>query len=262
MAGEGKLILGLDVSTTCIGCCLMIDDGTDYGKIVSLTHVVPKVSSKIKGIESLFIKKRIFNDEFLSNWKGKGISEVVIEEPLLRSNNVETCGTLLRFNGMISDCVYTELGIVPEYISSYDARKYSFPQLMSIRKYNKQGVQYPYKKIMKEIQSSSLVLFGAYPWEIDKKAVIQGMVSEVFPDIQWLYNKKGELKKENFDACDAYVACLGYRNKIKNGEPEFEISDIEEIEDGIKYNVSYWDKKVERITYADKKVEKTTRADK
>ena len=54
----------------------------------------------------------------------------------------------------------------------------------------------------------------------------------------------------------------GYRNKIKNGEPEFKISDIEEIEDGIKYNVSYWDKKVERITYADKKVEKTTHADK
>lgn len=247
---QNKIILGLDVSTTCIGCCLFLDDGSENGKIIALTHVVPKIPGKIKGIESLFLKKKIFNDEFLSEWKGRGIDEVIIEEPLLRSNNVETCGTLLRFNGMISDCVYTELGIVPEYISSYDARKYAFPSLMSIRKYNKTGEQYPYKKIMKEIQTGRLVLFGAYPWEIDKKAVMQGKVSELFPDIPWLYNKKGELKKENFDACDAYVACLGYVNKKRYGEPDFKITDIKEVEDGIEYKVNYWDRVEDRMTYA------------
>lgn len=249
---QNKIILGLDVSTTCIGCCLFLDDGSENGKIIALTHVVPKIPGKIKGIESLFLKKKIFNDEFLSEWKGRGIDEVIIEEPLLRSNNVETCGTLLRFNGMISDCVYTELGIVPEYISSYDARKYAFPSLMSIRKYNKTGEQYPYKKIMKEIQTGRLVLFGAYPWEIDKKAVMQGKVSELFPDIPWLYNKKGELKKENFDACDAYVACLGYVNKKRYGEPDFKITDIKEVDDGIEYKVNYWDRVEDRMTYATK----------
>lgn len=249
---QNKIILGLDVSTTCIGCCLFLDDGSENGKIITLTHVVPKIPGKIKGIESLFLKKKIFNDEFLSEWKGKGIDEVVIEEPLLRSNNVETCGTLLRFNGMISDCVYTELGIVPEYISSYDARKYAFPSLMSIRKYNKTGEQYPYKKIMKEIQTSRLVLFGAYPWEIDKKAVMQGKVSELFPDIPWLYNKKGELKKENFDACDAYVACLGHVHRKRYGEPDFKITDIKEVEDGIEYKVNYWDRVEDRMTYVTK----------
>ena len=249
---QNKIILGLDVSTTCIGCCLFLDDGSENGKIIALTHVVPKIPGKIKGIESLFLKKKIFNDEFLSEWKGRGVDEVIIEEPLLRSNNVETCGTLLRFNGMISDCVYTELGIVPEYISSYDARKYAFPSLMSIRKYNKTGEQYPYKKIMKEIQTGRLVLFGAYPWEIDKKAVMQGKVSELFPDIPWLYNKKGELKKENFDACDAYVACLGYVNKKRYGEPDFKITDIKEVDDGIEYKVNYWDRVEDRVTYATK----------
>lgn len=249
---QNKIILGLDVSTTCIGCCLFLDDGSENGKIIALTHVVPKIPGKIKGIESLFLKKKIFNDEFLSEWKGRGIDEVIIEEPLLRSNNVETCGTLLRFNGMISDCVYTELGIVPEYISSYDARKYAFPSLMSIRKYNKTGEQYPYKKIMKEIQTGRLVLFGAYPWEIDKKAVMQGKVSELFPDIPWLYNKKGELKKENFDACDAYVACLGYVNKKRYGEPDFKITDIKEVDDGIEYKVNYWNRVEDRVTYATK----------
>ena len=212
-----KIAMGLDVSTSTIGVCIVLDDGSDYGKILELTHISPKIPSKIKGIESLFIKKKIF-EEFIVKFKDFGIDEIVIEEPLLRSNNVNTVGTLLRFNGMISDCVYNILGIVPHYISSYDARKYSFPTLMSIRKYGKDEKQYDYKKIKKEIQQCKMVLFGDYPWTIDKKTVIQGNVSELFPDVPWIYNKKGELKKENFDASDAYVACLGYLNKEKNGE--------------------------------------------
>ena len=244
--------MGLDVSTSTIGVCIVLDDGSDYGKILELTHISPKIPSKIKGIESLFIKKKIF-EEFIVKFKDFGIDEVVIEEPLLRSNNVNTVGTLLRFNGMISDCVYNILGIVPHYISSYDARKYSFPTLMSIRKYGKDEKQYDYKKIKKEIQQCKMVLFGDYPWTIDKKTVIQGNVSELFPDVPWIYNKKGELKKENFDASDAYVACLGYLNKEKYGELDMRVENIQEIDKGIKYDVVYWNKRLSRITYCDKK---------
>ena len=197
-------------------------------------------------------RKKIF-EEFIVKFKDFGIDEVVIEEPLLRSNNVNTVGTLLRFNGMISDCVYNILGIVPHYISSYDARKYSFPTLMSIRKYGKDEKQYDYKKIKKEIQQCKMVLFGDYPWTIDKKTVIQGNVSELFPDVPWIYNKKGELKKENFDASDAYVACLGYLNKEKYGELDMRVENIQEIDKGIKYDVVYWNKRLSRITYCDKK---------
>ena len=60
-----KILMGLDVSTQCIGITILLDDGSDYGKIIELTHISPKVSSKIKGIEQLFLKKRIF-DEFIS----------------------------------------------------------------------------------------------------------------------------------------------------------------------------------------------------
>ena len=60
MNKEGKEIyLGLDVSTACIGISIIVDDGSDYGKIIELTHISPKVSSKIKGIEQLFLKKKI-----------------------------------------------------------------------------------------------------------------------------------------------------------------------------------------------------------
>lgn len=247
-----KIAMGLDVSTSTIGVCIVLDDETDYGKILELTHISPKVSNKIKGVEQLFLKKKIFED-FIVKFKDFGIDEVVIEEPLLRSNNVNTVGTLLRFNGMISDCVYNILGIVPNYISSYDARKYSFPNLMSIRKFGKDEKQYDYNKILKEIQQCKMVLFGDYPWAIDKKTVIQGNVSEIFPDVPWIYNKKGELKKENFDATDAYVACLGLLNKQKYGDLNLKIKNIKEIDKGIEYDVLYWDKVIHRTTYCNKK---------
>lgn len=247
-----KIAMGLDVSTSTIGVCIVLDDETDYGKILELTHISPKVSNKIKGVEQLLLKKKIFED-FIVKFKDFGIDEVVIEEPLLRSNNVNTVGTLLRFNGMISDCVYNILGIVPNYISSYDARKYSFPNLMSIRKFGKDEKQYDYNKILKEIQQCKMVLFGDYPWAIDKKTVIQGNVSEIFPDVPWIYNKKGELKKENFDATDAYVACLGFLNKQKYGDLNLKIKNIKEIDKGIEYDVLYWDKVIHRTTYCNKK---------
>jgi hypothetical protein len=256
MNKEGKEIyLGLDVSTQCIGICILIDDGSEYGKIVELTHISPKVSTKIKGIEQLFLKKKIF-EEFLIKYKDFGIDHVVIEEPLLRSNNVNTVSTLLRFNGMVSDCVYNILGIVPQYISSYDAREYSFPELMSIRKYGKDEKQYEFSKIYKEIKDCKLVLFGGYPWTIDKKTVIQGKVADIFPDIEWLYNKKDELKKENFDACDAYVAVLGYLNKNRNGELNFSSEIVGEANDRkgtreVNYIIRYWNKEDNRTTYID-----------
>ena len=252
-----KIAMGLDVSTQTIGVCILIDDGSDYGKIAELTHINPKVSTKIKGIEQLFLKKKIF-EEFLIKYKDFGIDEVIIEEPLLRSNNVNTVSTLLRFNGMVSDCVYNILGIVPVYISSYNAREYSFPELMSIRKYGKDEKQYPFTKIMKEIKECKLVLFGGYPWTIDKKTVIQGKVSELFPDIEWLYDKKGELKKENFDACDAYVAVLGHLNMQKHGELNFTVEELgAKNEPGnaiiVDYNVHYWDRVEKRTTYIEHK---------
>lgn len=239
-----NIVMGLDISTTCIGICLLeYDETTPYGKIIELTHVNPKVSSKkIKKIETLFIKKQIFKDEFLSQWKDKGITRVIIESPLLQSNNVNTVGTLLQFNGMISDCVYNVLGIVPEYISSYDARKYSFPELMAVRKYNKTGEKYKDEKIFNSVKKNSFVLFGAYPWDIDKKTVIQNKVSEIFPNINWLYDKNNNLKKENFDACDAYVACLGLLNKEKYGELEVTASNIKKEEGKITFSKQYWDR--------------------
>ena len=238
---ENKLILGLDISTTTIGVCLMsIENGEE--KILKLTHISPKISSKIKGIESLFLKKNIFESEFIDQYKDYGITDIVIEEPLLGSNNVNTVGILLKFNALISDVIYKSLGIVPIYMSSYESRAYAFPELFEIRKLNKKDIQYPLKDIKKSLKSNKVVLFGGFKWDVAKKNVLLNKIEERFPNLEWIYDKDGELKKENFDASDSAVCCLGYVNKLKYGEITPTVNVIDENEETINYNVLIWDK--------------------
>ena len=195
------MILGLDVSTKTIGIALFEDLG-GKGKLKLLHHVTPKVKPKPKDkMQELFEKARIFEDEFLMKYADMGITKVIIEEPLLRSNNVNTVATLLRFNGMISRSVYENLGIIPEFISSYDARKYAFPELMAKREIKKDGTRYSDAAIAKKKE----VLFGAYNLDTtDKKMVVFEKVCDLEPQITWIYTKNKTLKVENFDMTDAY----------------------------------------------------------
>lgn len=202
-------ILGLDVSTKTIGVSIFEDLG-DHGKLQLLTHITPKVKPLPKEKIELLIKKaNIFQYDFLEKYSDIGIERVIIEEPLVRSNNVNTVATLLRFNGLICRSVYEVLNIVPEFISSYDARKYGFPELMGIRKKNKKGELYSEKEISKK----SPVLFGGYPYDVDKKTVIWEKVNDREPQIVWFYDKNQKLRKENYDMSDAYTCVMGQLRK-------------------------------------------------
>jgi hypothetical protein len=208
MSKEPEFLLSLDVSTSTIGIALFQDMG-DHGELKLLHHVSPKVKPKPQSkMEELFRKVEIFEQEFLANYSDFGITRVVIEEPLLQSNNVYTIATLLRFNGMISKSVYDTIGIVPDFISSYDARKYAFPELMAVRKFKKDGTPLTEKVIEK----NTPVLFGDYSFDIDKKYVLWEKVAELEPQVTWFYDKKNKLKKETFDTSDAYVCGIGYMN--------------------------------------------------
>lgn len=246
-----RIIMGLDVSTVCIGVSIIADFGDGNPEIIKITHVSPKVSSKIKGIEALLRRKAIFENEFLPTLKDIGITDVVIEEPLLSSNNSYTVGTLLRFNGMICDSIYRILGIVPHFISSYDARTYSFPDLLSIRKFNKKGEELSLTQIKKSIKDNHVVLFGSYPYDVDKKVVMMNKVNEIYPNIEWIKNNKGELKKENYDACDSLVCALAYVNINRHGieKPVVKQSLISQSHDKptvIQYTMEMWGVKHER----------------
>ena len=206
---DGKYVLGLDISTKCIGISLF-EDKDGAGDLKLLHHVTPKVKPEPENkMEELFEKARIFEKEFLNDYADVGITRVIIEEPLLQSNNVYTIATLLRFNGMVARSVYETIGIIPEFISSYDARKYAFPQLMGVRTTKKDGKP----RTEKEIAKSEPVLFGEYDHNVDKKMVIWELVSDLEPQITWFYDKKNKLKKENFDMTDSYVCVVGWMKK-------------------------------------------------
>lgn len=182
------LILGLDVSTKCIGISLV----DNRGMLLELTHISPNIKPKPEDkTEELFKKADLFYD-FIQKYKKMKIKYVVIEEPLLRSNNVNTVATLMKFNGIVSKMIFDMLGIVPTYISTYESRKNGFPELMQP---NAKG---------------QAVLFGGLPKDVDKKEVVWKLVSKKYPDIKWLKDKKGELKKENFDMADSLTVVLAF----------------------------------------------------
>ncbi len=163
-------------------------------ELLELTHISPQPKPKSEDkIEELLKKSDLFKLK-LEQYKNLGIVKVVIEEPLLNSNNVYTIGTLLRYNTLITKEVYDVLGIVPEFISTYNSRKNAFPELV------------------KENDKGKFVLFGGYPKDIDKKQVIWELVAKREPQITWLYTRNNTLKKENFDMTDAYTVVLSYFN--------------------------------------------------
>jgi RNase H-fold protein (predicted Holliday junction resolvase) len=186
---DSPKVLGLDVSTRTIGVALF---DVQTKELLELTHISPVPKPKVENkIEELLLKAIIFREKLLS-YKELGIQYVVIEEPLLNSNNVYTVSTLMRFNTLICKEVYDVLGVVPEFISTYNSRKFAFPHLVQPNDKDK------------------YVLFGGMPKDIDKKVVIWDLVAKREPQITWQYTKNNTLKKENYDQTDAYCAALGY----------------------------------------------------
>jgi hypothetical protein len=187
-------VLGLDISTKTIGWSLF-DIKTE--ELLELTHFSPVIKPKPEDkIEELLLKVVAF-EEKLEGYKNLGITKVVIEEPLLNSNNIWTVGILLRYNSMITKSIYDILGIVPSYISTYNSRKFAWPDLVQL---NDKG---------------KYVLFGGLPKDLDKKDTIWKKVSEKEPQIKWLYTKNNTLKKECFDMADSYTCVLGYMKQEK-----------------------------------------------
>ena len=191
---ESPKVLGLDVSTRTIGWALF---DIQSQELLELTHIspIPKPKEENK-IKELLLKGEIFRTKLLE-YKDMGITKVIIEEPLLNSNNVYTVQTLLRFNTLVTKEIYDVLGVVPDFISTYNSRKFAFPELV------------------KENDKGKFVLFGGLPKDIDKKQIIWDLIAKKEPQITWLYTRNNTLKKENFDQTDAYCCVLGHMKQEK-----------------------------------------------
>lgn len=187
-------VLGLDVSTKTIGVALF-DIATQ--QLLELTHISPVPKPKTENKIHELINKSFIVRQKLMEYQDLGITKVIIEEPLLNSNNIYTVSTLMRYNTLICKEVYDVLGIIPEFITTYNARKFAFPEL--VQKNDK----------------GKFVLFGGFPKTIDKKEIIWEHVAKREPQITWLYTRNNTLKKECFDMTDSYTCVLGYMKSQK-----------------------------------------------
>ena len=167
-------VLGLDVSTKTIGWCLFDSFNQE---LLELTHISPRPKGKSENkVEELILKAEVIKTK-LQEYVNLGITKVIIEEPLLNSNNVYTVGTLLKYNAMVSKTIWDVLGVVPDYISTYNSRKFAFPELV------------------RENDKGKFVLFGGLPKDIDKKQIIWELVAKREPQITWLYTKNNTPEK-------------------------------------------------------------------
>ena len=166
------MVLGLDISTACVGYSLFSDEG----KLIEASYV--KFRDKISKFQKL--KDFIEATKYFDSMPEK-IKYIAIEEPLKKFagkfSNAGTISTLNQFNGMISSYVFLKYNIEPVFFNVNAARSAVFPDLNSTK------------------EKDEKIKFAVW-----KK------VSELEPLINWKYGKNSQkLLTENFDTSDSYV---------------------------------------------------------
>jgi len=112
--------LGLDISTSCTGWCVIPAQGA-IGKKVEMGFID---LAKSKG---LFQKAKIVKDHLANLQILHDISDIFIEENLqsFRSgfSSAQTLSTLARFNGIVSYLCFDQFGFEPRFLNVNSARK-------------------------------------------------------------------------------------------------------------------------------------------
>lgn len=179
-----NLILGLDVSTSVTGICVL-DPGKqpdDQG-----SHILYLDRVEFKKCKTLWEKADLVAFEFSEILrKFPGTYSVVLEEPLLGfrtgMSSASTITTLMRFNGIASYISREIFKIDPEYISSASARK-------------RCGIK---------VQRTSIAGMSG------KEQVFKYMSEHDLKHVKWPQKKSGEPVDWSRDATDAYVIARAY----------------------------------------------------
>jgi len=172
-------ILGLDVSTSCTGVCI-VDDNIQPDAVGS--HILLLDRIDFKKCKTLWEKADAVEDYLQRAVMGTAIAidRVVLEEPLMGfrpgMSSALTISTLMRFNGVVSYIARNMFNAEPEYVGSGHARK-----LCGIK-----------------LQKTSI----AGP---QKEQVFSHMSTNDLKHVVWPKKKSGKDEEWSRDACDAYV---------------------------------------------------------
>lgn len=195
------LVLGLDISTSCTGLCLLEDDCS----IPLLLHPLkfPKDVDFWDKVD--FMKKEI--SEKLESYKSR-IRLIVIEEPLKSFkqgfSSADTITTLIRMNGITSDHARLLTGTRPTYIHVGMARSLAGIKLKS-------GSESSYKD-----------------------QIVDWVTQTKLPQLQWAKTKTGNFKPEVGDMCDSYVLALAGQSKDFEQALQKKVDDKKKRKDKIK----------------------------
>jgi hypothetical protein len=191
------IILGLDVSTSCTGLCVVDSDVTPdkQGSHILLLEAIEfkgcktfwdkadRVKTSLEKIElQFFIRHGAHGNPPVDGYRvGQDqIDRVVLEEPLMGfrpgMSSAQTITQLMRFNGIVSYIARNVFNKEPEYIGSAHARK-----LCGIK-----------------LQKTSV----AGP---QKEQVFSHMSQHDLSYVTWPVTKTGKTVPWSRDACDAYV---------------------------------------------------------
>ena len=173
-----KKVLGLDISTSITGVAL-INDNEPCSNIIRLEYIDFKkcktVLDKAEHVKEVFV-------EWKSDPDFCGIDKIYVEEAMQRftpgMSSMQTIGSLLRFNGIVSWLVYDILLMQPEYIAVGHARKTC-------------GVKVQQKKRCGGLSH--------------KEQTFKYMADHDLKDVTWEKKKNGDVVDRAYDMCDAYV---------------------------------------------------------
>ena len=161
-------ILGLDISTSCTGICILSYDGNvleitsvDLSKEKTFIDKCNLMSSRLKTLSKSYQVSSIFIEQNMSAFR-PGMS------------SAHTINALARFNGAVNLIAYQVFGVVPLLLNVINAR-------------NHVGLKINHK------DKSSSTKEKIYAW-------VSQMIS-----VEWPLKKSGAPRPECFDMADAYV---------------------------------------------------------
>jgi hypothetical protein len=177
---EKKYVLGLDISTSATGICIL--DAEDDSIVEINAYTFKSGKSFWQKIDDF--KERL--DQIKSAYGTCICWKVAIEEPLLGFkkgfSSAQTITTLMRFNGVVSYITREIFRIDPTYISASNARKVCGVKVQKTAKAGMSG----------------------------KDQVFEHMKNHDLKSIQWPVNKAGKIVDWSKDATDAYCIAKSY----------------------------------------------------
>jgi hypothetical protein len=147
------MILGLDVSTSIIGVCLLKDN-----KVVKADYV------DLRKVSGLLHKAQAVENYINNNLKEVKIEHIFIEQALMffrrGGSTAKTMAILQNFNGVVSWLCFKLLGLEPQYITPISAR-------------SKCGIKVPRGKKAKEVVMEHFLETKEFPIDYTRYGNVQ-----------------------------------------------------------------------------------------